>query len=384
MSRLDELIAELCPNGVEQIALGDIIFETKERNKECRYDQVRSVTNDGILVPTSEYFDRQITSEDTSNYKVVLKCMFLYNPSRINIGSIAWSKENEPVIVSPMYIVFDIKREKVSQEYLIYYLRSGIGMHKINSKVEPGARFRLPIESLSKIKIPLPPLPVQREIIRILDKFTELTAELAAELTARKKQYEYYRDKLLTFEDNPEVKWMTLGEVCSMKAGKAISSNEISDIRNADFPYPCYGGNGLRGYVKTFNQTSDAPLIGRQGALCGNVCFATGEYYATEHAVVVAHGKYYNARFLYYLLTAMNLNQYKTAGAQPGLSVAKLEKIQVPVPPIEEQERIVAILDRFDALCNDLTSGLPAEIEARQKQYEYYRDKLLTFKEAIV
>lgn len=119
MSKLDELIAELCPDGVEQIALGDIIFETKERNKECRYDQVRSVTNTGILVPTSEYFDKQITSEDTSNYKVVRKGMFAYNPSRINIGSIAWSKENEPVIVSPMYIVFDIKREKVSQEYRI-------------------------------------------------------------------------------------------------------------------------------------------------------------------------------------------------------------------------------------------------------------------------
>ncbi|SES69279.1 restriction endonuclease subunit S [Anaerobranca gottschalkii] len=202
-NQMSKLIRELCPDGVEYKKLGDIIFETKERNKQCIYDKVYSVTNNGILVPTSEYFDRQITSEDTSNYKVVHNGMFVYNPSRINIGSIAWLKENEPVIVSPMYIVFGINIEKVSQEYLMYYLRSNVGIHKINNKVEPGARFRLPIESLSKITIPLPPLLVQQEIVRILDKFTELTAELTAELEARKKQYEYYRDKLLSFKPLP-------------------------------------------------------------------------------------------------------------------------------------------------------------------------------------
>ena len=110
----------------------------------------------------------------------------------------------------------------------------------------------------------------------------------------------------------------------------------------------------------------------------------TGDYYATEHAVVVTDKGFFNNRFLYHMLLHKNLNQYKTAGAQPGLSVARLETINIPVPAIEEQERIVAILDRFDALCNDLTSGLPAEITARQKQYEYYRDKLLTFREKVV
>ena len=113
--------------------------------------------------------------------------------------------------------------------------------------------------------------------------------------------------------------------------------------------------------------------------MCGNVCYVSGKFYATEHAVVVAQKGFYNTKFLYYLLNSMNLNQYKTAGAQPGLSVATLEKVLVPVPSIEEQARIVAILDRFDTLCNDISNGLPAEIEARRKQYEYYRDKLLTF-----
>ena len=165
-----------------------------------------------------------------------------------------------------------------------------------------------------------------------------------------------------------------------MKAGKAISSTDIFDMQSDEHPYPCYGGNGLRGYTATYNQNGSFSLVGRQGALCGNVCYVTGKFYATEHAVVVSQQGGYNERFLYHLLNVAKLNQYKTAGAQPGLSVARLEKVRVPLPSLNEQERIVSILDRFDALCNDLTQGLPAEMEARRKQYEYYRDKLLSFK----
>ena len=142
-----------------------------------------------------------------------------------------------------------------------------------------------------------------------------------------------------------------------------------------------YGGNGLRGYIGKANYIGEYPIIGRQGALCGNVQYAEGKFYATEHAVVVTSKGMYKQRYLYYLLTAMNLNQYKSAGAQPGLAVGKLETIPAMVPSLEKQEKAVRILDQFDRLCNDLSSGLPAEIEARQKQYEYYRDKLLTFKE---
>lgn len=174
---------------------------------------------------------------------------------------------------------------------------------------------------------------------------------------------------------------MKLGDTCVLKAGKAISAAEISQNVNDDYIYPCYGGNGLRGYVKNYNQDGKHPLIGRQGALCGNVCYAYDKFYATEHAVVVSPSDLYNEKFLYYLLDFAKLEQYKTAGAQPGLSVARLEKIILPVPPLEQQQHIVDILDRFDTLCNDISSGLPAEIEMRQKQYEYYRDKLLTFKE---
>lgn len=121
-------------------------------------------------------------------------------------------------------------------------------------------------------------------------------------------------------------------------------------------------------------------LVGRV-LYAGMVCFAKGDYYATEHAVVVTDRGFYNSRFLYHLLVNKNLNQYKTAGAQPGLSVTKLETILLPVPEMEIQNQIADVLDYFDAICTDLNIGLPAEIEARQKQYEYYRDKLLSFEE---
>jgi type I restriction enzyme S subunit len=170
-----------------------------------------------------------------------------------------------------------------------------------------------------------------------------------------------------------------LGECCILKAGNSISSAEIHKFRDNKYMFPCYGGNGIRGYVNKFSNEGEFPIIGRQGALCGNISYAKGKYYSTEHAVTVNSNKSFIPRFLYYLLITLNLNQYATAGAQPGLSVNRINRIYVPIPPLSEQERIVAILDKFDALINDISIGLPAEIAALQKKYEYYRNKLLTF-----
>lgn len=176
---------------------------------------------------------------------------------------------------------------------------------------------------------------------------------------------------------------MTLDEAFEMKAGKGITATSIANKKGDSFSIPCYGGNGLRGYVEIGNQNGEAVLIGRQGALCGNVYYVSGRYYATEHAVVCVPKYKLNMRFAYHLLTLMDLNRYKTAGAQPGLSVNRLSRVEIPVPSLEEQRRIVDILDRFDALVNDISTGLPAEIEARRKQYAYYRDKLLAFEEKV-
>ena len=266
---------------------------------------------------------------------------------------------------------FDIK-------FLFYYC------YKLDlwclSHLNQGSFPSVDMKQFSQFEIPVPPLAIQNEIVKLLDNFTELTAELTAELTLRKKQYSFYRDSLLNFSrDDVDVEWKTLGEMCRLKAGTAIAALNISTNATADSAVPCYGGNGLRGYVRQANQSEDAPLIGRQGALCGNVCYATALYYATEHAVVVDGLGHFDNRFLFHILRNMNLSQYKTAGAQPGLSVKRLNQVHIAVPTIEAQKRIADVLDRFDTLTSDLTQGLPAEIAARKKQYEYYRDKLLTF-----
>lgn len=157
---------------------------------------------------------------------------------------------------------------------------------------------------------------------------------------------------------------------------------EVVASADADHPVPCYGGGGLRGYVASPSHEGDRVLIGRQGALCGNVTRASGAFYATEHAVVVAAKAEVDMRWAFHMLTAMNLNQYASKSAQPGLAVRTIADLEVEVPAIETQRRVAAILDRFSTLVNDLSIGLPAEIAARRKQYEYYRDKLLTFEEA--
>ncbi len=175
------------------------------------------------------------------------------------------------------------------------------------------------------------------------------------------------------------VEWKTLGEVCEMKAGKSISASDISSISSEENAYPCFGGNGSRGYVNSYSHNGKYSIIGRQGALCGNVCFAEGKFYATEHAVVVKQGVQFIARFLYHLLLSMNLNQYATGGAQPGLAVSNLEKIKIPIPPLSIQEEIMENLDTFSSL----EAELEAELEVRKNQYEYYRKELLTFGEDV-
>ena len=265
--------------------------------------------------------------------------------------------------------LIDIIDKKISQDYLYYwlsvtakdYVLEGMGNPKLMSNVA------------STIKVPIPSLSEQNRIVGILDTFTASIENLKQQIAERRKQYEYYRDQLLELEGE-EGEELKIQNFCILKAGKSIKAEDLAAEYDGT-NYPCYGGNGIRGYLTVYSHDGSYPIIGRQGALCGCVNWATGKFYATEHAVVATGKNNVNQRFLLYLFQQADLNQYKTQGAQPGLSVAKLNEITFVIPSLEEQSRIVSILDTFEASI----SNLEAQLKQREKQYEYYRNKLLTF-----
>ena len=359
MSKIDELIRELRPNDVETKKLKDfLVIKNGSDYKSFGAGDYPVYGSGGIMT----YIDRYAYDKPSVLIprKGSIDKLYYVEKPFWNVDTIFYT-EIDTTKAIPRYVYYCLQ-----QKHLEEYNTAG-GVPSLTQKV------------LNNIEILVPPLGIQREIVRILDNFTNLTAELTAELTARKAQYSYYRDKLLSYTSTTQME--KLGDTCEMKAGKAIASGLISDECTAETPIKCYGGNGVRGYVKNANENGSYPIIGRQGALCGNVKYAEGQFYATEHAVVVKPKEKYNPRFLYHLLTNMNLNQFKSAGAQPGLAVKNIAELVAPVPPLNVQNRIVNVLDNFEKICSDLNIGLPAEIEARQKQYEYYRDKLLTFAE---
>ena len=159
------------------------------------------------------------------------------------------------------------------------------------------------------------------------------------------------------FEVPSSWEWTTLGELFTLQAGKNITAKDISDKEGSEHRFPCYGGNGLRGYVCSYNRNGRFPLIGRQGALCGNINLADGLFYATEHAVVVETYCETDVDWAVHTLTHLNLNQYATSTAQPGLSVSTINEVLIPLPPIEEQRRIVSCLNKWFALIDPIEHG---------------------------
>ncbi len=394
MSKLEQLIKELCPDGVEFTALGELgkfYGGLTGKSKDDFTDgNATFITYKNVYYNPALDIDPEDTvkigedeNQRTLEYGDVVFTGSSETPNECGFSAVVTKSPEKALYLNSFCFFFrfyDIST--VEPDFLKHLFRSHNLRCQIGKTASGVTRFNVSKEKMAKIQIPLPPLPVQSEIVRILDNFTELTAELTAELTDRKKQYEYYRGQALCFDDNTPME--RLGDTCLMKSGKAIKATFISETQNETHKYKCYGGNGIRGFVSELSNQGEYPIIGRQGALCGNINYAVGDFYATEHAVVVKSLGKYIPRFLFYLLTAMDLNQYKSQGAQPGLAVGNIENLLAPVPSIKKQEYIVNLLDRFDALCNDITTGLPAEIEERQKQYEYYRDMLLDFPKAEI
>lgn len=236
--------------------------------------------------------------------------------------------------------------------------------------------LRMPMFQKFLIPIPCPGNPqksleIQQEIVRILDTFTELTTELTTELSARKKQYNYYRDNLLSFEEG-EVEWKTLGQVVNIKNGKDWKSLGLGGI-------PVYGSGGIMQYVDTFVYDKPTVLIPRKGSIT-NIFYVETPFWNVDTIYYTEiDTKQILPKFFYYFMKTIDLLALDTGAGRPSLTQAILNAIKVPLPSINEQENIVKTLDKFDTLTSSISEGLPREIKLRQQQYEYYRDLLLSF-----
>ena len=358
MNQLYKLVRKLSPTGVHFCSLEDVCrIETgKQINKGNLLSEGNYPVLNGGISP-SGYWHEYNTDANT-----------------IAISQGGASAGYVNYITTPFwagahcYVVF-LKTEKVLYKFLYYFIKNN--QEKLMNSKQGAGIPGLNRKAIYSLNIPLPPLPIQQEIVRILDTFTNLTAELTAELTARRKQYEYYRDELLTFGE--DVSRVQLGLVCDFKYGKG------NNIPNETGEYPVYGCNGIVSTTNTFN-SEDAPIIGHIGS-AGVVNWGKGKHFVTYNGTICrVKADKIRSRYAYYVLNSLHLERF-VKGSQPFLSYGDFSKVLIPLPPIERQDEIVRILDQFDYFCNDLTSGIPAEISARQKQYEYYRNQLLTFKQ---
>jgi Restriction endonuclease S subunits len=404
MNKIQQLIQQYCPNGVEYKDLGEILdYEqpTKYIVESTRYHK----DHETPVLTAGQTFILGYTDETEGIYEA--------------------SKEN-PVIIfddfttSFHWVDFEFKVKSSAMKMLRPKKGSDIIFRFIYFAMKcvvynPQDHARQWISVYSKFQIPVPPLPIQKEIVTILDSFTQLEAELEAELEARRAQYAYYRKQLLSATEEEvivnsekvkskwvmngvEVEWKTLGEIGEFVRGNGLQKKEFTEsgvgcIHYGQI-YTYYGTftHKTKSFVsvesaKKFRKAQKGDLIIATTSenvedVCKSVVWLgdeeiciSGETYIFKHDQ--------NPKYIaYYLQTPMFFDYKKqnvTGTKVIRLHGDKLEKFKIPIPPIEEQNRIVEVLDKFDSLVNDISIGLPAEIDCRRKQYNYYRSKLLSF-----
>lgn len=384
MSKLNDLVKELCPNGIVKVSLGSLMKRIKEKNYDnSGIEIVYSVTKENGIVKSDDLHDFNVYSSDLSNYNILRKNQYAYNPARLNIGSIARLKTDEVGLVSPMYIVFELDSDKIDYEYYEHLLFSQKVFNDMCSFVEQGARFRFDYKNWDKVFIDLPPLQVQKEIVKILKKFIELRCELEAELEARKRQYEFWRERMLN--KNGEVK---ISDIFKRVKGTSITAGKMKEIEDDKGNIRIFAGGqtavnaNLRDIPKA--NIIDYPcVIVQSRGLIDFIYYDKPFTFKNEMWAYTCENKI-TVKYLYYYLKN-RVDYFRTIGSQmgsmPQISLPVTEKFEIFLPSIKEQEKIVNILDKFDKLVNDISEGLPAEIELRRQQYEYYRNKLLNFEE---
>ena len=397
MSKLDDLIKELCPDGVKYKTLGEI-------GSICMCKRIlKSQTNSENGVPfykigtfggvANAFISRELYDEYKEKYAYPKVGEVLISAAGTIGRRVVY--DGKPAYFQDSNIVWIANDEKeVLNKFLYYYYE------KQPWEVSSGGTIaRLYNDNLARTKVPVPPLEVQREIVQILDKFTLLSAELSAELSARRKQYEYYRDTLLKFDD--KIPQVTLKDIATdIYRGSGIKRDEVTEegipcvrygeiyttyntwfkdcVSHTKEDYvssPKYFEHGDILFAITGESVED---IAKSVAYLGDdKCMAGGDI------VVLKHNQ--NPRYLAHVLSTTYARQQKSKGKVKSKvvhsNVSSIESITIPLPSLEVQERYANVLDNFEKICNDLNIGLPAEIEARQKQYEFYRDQLLTFAE---
>lgn len=405
MNNIDKLINELCPNGVEYKEVDQIALSTFwlmpatpiYQNDGIPYITSKNIKNGKIDFTDVKYISKgdfiKISTNRPINKNDVLITMIG------TIGEVAIVENNINFYGQNIYLI-RLNENIINIKFFYYLLTKNSVKNKLIYKKNTSSQGYIKAENLKKLLIPLPPLKVQKQIVYILDTFFELTEELTEELTVRKKQYEYYRDDLLSFK-NRNVPIVKLKDIATeMYRGTGIKRDEVFKMGVPCVRYGEIYTSYNTYFDKCISHTNLKYISNPKYFEYGDILFAiTGEsvediaksiaYIGNEKClaggdiIVMKHNQ--NPKYLSYVLSTYDAKKQKSKGKIKSkvvhTSVASIENIIIPLPSLEEQERIVSILDKFEKLCNDLTEGLPAEIEYRKKQYEYYRDKLLSFDE---
>ncbi|GAA7793585.1 restriction endonuclease subunit S [Helicobacter pylori] len=393
MHKIEHLLQTLAPKGVEFRKLGEVL-EYDQPNKYCVTSKEFDKSYPTPVLTAGKTFILGYTNEKDNIYQASKSSPVIIFDDFTTATQ--WVDFPFKVKSSAMKILLP-KNPTINIRFIFFYMQT------IPYNIS-GEHTRQWISRYSQITIPIPPLEIQQEIVKILDAFTELNTELNTELKARKKQYEYYQNMLLDFKDANQnhkdakiktypkrlktllqtlapkgVEFRKLGEVCEIIRGKRVTKKEILDKGK----YPVVsGGIGFMGYLDEYNREENTITIAQYGT-AGFVNWQNQKFWANDVCFSVIPKETLINRYLYYVLTNMQNYLYSISNRSAipySISSNNIMQITIPIPPLEIQQEIVKILDQFLALTTDLLAGIPAEIEARKKQYEYYREKLLTFK----
>lgn len=365
MNKLEKLISELIPNGVRYVKLKDVceISLGTQLNKSKLLSEGKYAVRNGGIEP-SGYWNEYNTDENT----------ITISQGGASAGYVNF--QTEKFWSGAHCYTVKLKHDKTTNYKYLYYFLKNEENNLMQNQVGAG------IPSVSRnyiysLKIPFPPIKVQDEIVRILDTITELTSKLRTELEMRKKQYEFYLIKITSKEylskSKEEIKTKYLGEVVKIKNGK-----DWKKLKQGKVPVYGSGGN-MEIFVDEFSYSKETVLIPRKGTI-KNVYYLDEPFWNVDTIYYTeVNEKLIIPKYLYYLLNQIDLTKLSINSTRPSLTQEIIKKIKLVLPPISVQQEIVNILDKFEKLCNSLTEGIPAEIEMRQKQYEYYRNKLFNF-----